>query len=103
VAAAVIWLLALLRGQVKPTWMALKDGHARLWLIGGTFIGPFIGVWLSLIAVRTAPVGIASTLMALSPIMLIPFDHWIFDETVTPRSILGTGVALVGAAVIFLT
>ncbi len=103
VAAAVIWLSTLLRGQVGPTWQALGDKRARLWLLGGAFIGPFIGVWLSLIAVRTAPVGIASTLMALSPIMLIPFDHWVFDETITPRSIMGTAVALGGAAIIFLT
>ncbi len=103
VAAVVIWLLALIRGQVGPTWQALKDKRARLWIVGGAFIGPFIGVWLSLIAVRTAPVGIASTLMALSPIVLIPFDHWLFGETITPRSIAGTVVALGGAAIIFLT
>lgn len=103
VAAALIWLLALLRGQIGTTWQALRDRQAGLWVLGGAFIGPFIGVWLSLIAVRTAPVGIASTLMALSPILLIPLDHWIFGETVTTRSIVGTVVALGGAAVIFLT
>jgi drug/metabolite transporter (DMT)-like permease len=103
VASTIIWLMTLLRGQVRTTWLALKDKRTRLWLVGGAFIGPFIGVWLSLVAVRTAPVGIASALMALSPIMLIPFDHWVFDETITARSILGTVVALAGAAVIFLT
>jgi len=103
VAGAVIWLSTLFRGQIGPTWQALSDKRVRLWLLGGAFVGPFIGVWLSLIAVRTAPVGIASTLMALSPVMLIPFDHWVLDETITPRSIIGTVVALGGAAVIFLT
>ena len=103
VAATVIWLSTFLRGQARRTWQALRDKQARLWLLGGAFIGPFVGVWLSLVAVRTAPVGIASTLMALSPVMLIPFDHWLFDETITPRSIAGTVVALSGAAIIFLT
>lgn len=103
VAATAVWLMAVLRGEVGPTRQALRDRQVRFWLLGGAFIGPFIGVWLSLVAVRTAPVGIASTLMALSPIMLIPFDHWLFDDTITPRSILGTMVALGGAAVIFLT
>lgn len=103
VAAVVIWLFTVLHGQVRPTWQALKDRRAGLWLLGGAFVGPFVGVWLSLIAVRTAPVGIASTLMALSPIILIPFDHWIFGERITPRSIAGTVVALGGAGVIFLT
>jgi drug/metabolite transporter (DMT)-like permease len=103
VATTVIWLMALVGGQAGPTWQALKDREARRWLVGGAFIGPFIGIWLSLVAVRTAPVGIASTLMALSPIMLIPFDHWLFDERITPRSIIGTVIALGGAAIIFLT
>jgi drug/metabolite transporter (DMT)-like permease len=103
VATVVIWLLALLRGQIGRTWQALKDGRTRLWLAGGAFAGPFIGVWLSLLAVRNAPVGIASTLMALSPIILIPLDHWIFDETITSRSIVGTLIALGGATVIFVT
>jgi len=103
VAATILWLIALFRRQIGPTWQALRDGRTRLWLVGGAFIGPFIGVWLSLIAVRSAPVGIASTLMALSPIMLIPFDHWVFGETITARSIVGTVVALAGAAAIFMT
>ncbi|MFO7741658.1 MAG: DMT family transporter [Anaerolineae bacterium] len=103
VAAAIIWLLAVIRGQVASTWQALRDRRTRLWLTGGAFIGPFVGVWLSLIAVRTAPVGIASTLMSLSPIILIPFDHWVFDARITARSIVGTAVALTGAALIFVT
>lgn len=102
IAAALIWLLSLIRGQVGPTWEALKDRRALLWLAGGALIGPFIGVWLSLIAVRAAPVGIASTFMSLSPIILIPFDHWIFDETITLRSIVGTVVALTGTAILFI-
>lgn len=101
-AATVIWLGAVLRGRAALAWEALEDKQARFWLIGGAFVGPFIGVWLSLIAVRTAPVGIASTLMSLSPIILIPFDHWIFDESITVRSIVGTIVALMGTAIIFL-
>jgi uncharacterized membrane protein len=102
VAATVIWVMAAFRGEVGPTGEALRDRQTASWLVGGAFVGPFIGVWLSLIAVRTAPVGIASTLMGLSPIILIPFDHWIFGETITVRSVVGTIVALVGAAVIFI-
>ena len=103
VAATILWLIALFRGQIGLTWQALHDPRIRIWLVGGAFIGPFIGVWLSLIAVRSAPVGIASTLMALSPIILIPFDHWVFGEPISARSIVGTVVALAGAAVIFTT
>ena len=103
VATAVIWLLAAFRGQAGPTVRALADRRALLFIIGGSLLGPFIGVWLSLVAVQQAPVGIASTLMALSPIILIPLDHWIFHEPVSLRSVAGTVVALAGATIIFLT
>lgn len=103
VATAVIWSLALVRRQAGETIQALKDKKTSLYLVTGAIFGPFIGVWLSLMAVRMAPVGLASTLMSLSPIILIPFDHWLFDERVTPRSIGGTVIALIGAGMIFLT
>jgi drug/metabolite transporter (DMT)-like permease len=103
VASGVVWLLALAQRQVAPTWRALGDRRARLFLIGGSLTGPSIGVWLSMVAVQRAQVGIASTLMALSPIILIPLERWIFHARVSPRSVVGTVVALAGASIILLT
>jgi len=103
VASGVIWLLPLVRGQVGATWRALGDKETWPSLVGGSLTGPFLGVWLSMVAVQRAQVGIASTLMALSPIILIPLDHWIFRERISLRSVAGTVVALAGATVIFLT
>ena len=71
-------------------------------LIGGSLTGPVVGVWLSLVAVQRAPVGIASALMAMSPIILIPLTRWLFQESVTSRSVAGTVIALSGATVLFL-
>jgi len=69
---------------------------------GDALIGPFLGVWMSMVAVQNAPVGIASTLMALPPILLIPLSAWAFGERITGRAVVGTAVALGGAALIFL-
>jgi drug/metabolite transporter (DMT)-like permease len=102
VATGVIWLLTLARGQVGATWPALSDKKARLFLAGGALTGPFIGVWLSMVAVQHTHVGIASTLMALPPIILIPLSHWVFHEQISPRSVAGTIIALAGATIIFL-
>jgi len=102
VATGVIWLLTLARGQIGATWPALRDQKARLFLAGGALTGPFIGVWLSMVAVQHAHVGIASTLMALPPIILIPLSHWVFHEQISSRSVAGTVVALMGATIIFL-
>jgi drug/metabolite transporter (DMT)-like permease len=102
VATGALWLITLVRGQVAETWQALKDREAVTSVIGGSLTGPFLGVWLSMVAVQRAHVGIASTLMAMSPIMLIPLTHLIFGERISPRSIAGTVVALAGATIIFL-
>jgi drug/metabolite transporter (DMT)-like permease len=103
VALGVISLLTLAQGQVTQTYRALRDGKVWWLLIGGALSGPFVGVWLSMVAVQNAQVGIASTLMALSPIILIPLDRWVFHEQVSSRSIAGTVLALAGTAIIFLT
>jgi len=103
VAAGGVWLLALIKGQVKATRRAMVGRKVWLPVVGGTLTGPFLGVWCSMIAVQGAPVGIASTLMALSPILLVPLEHWFFGEKVSARAIAGTIVALAGAAIIFLT
>jgi drug/metabolite transporter (DMT)-like permease len=103
VATGVIWLLTLARGQAGVTWPALRDKKARLFIASGALTGPFIGVWFSMVAVQRAHVGIASTLMSLSPIILILPARWVFREQVSPRAVAGTVVALVGATIIFLT
>ena len=102
-ATGVIWLFTLARGQFGATWPALRDKRVRLFIAGGALTGPFVGVWLSMVAVQRAHVGIASTLMALSPIIIIPLARWVFHEESSPRSVAGTVVALAGAVIIFLT
>lgn len=102
VAAAVIWGLALLRGRAGRTLGALTDRQVGPAILGGAMVGPFLGVWLSLIAVQLAPVGIAATLMALSPILILLPSVWIFNERVSLQSIVGTLVAVAGVAIIFL-
>jgi drug/metabolite transporter (DMT)-like permease len=102
IATAAIWIVALLRSEVSSTIGKLRNKKARITMYGGAFCGPFVGVWLSLVAVQHTYVGIASTLIALPPIFLIPLSHWIFKEKITIVSVLGTIVAMSGVALIFL-
>ena len=102
VATIAIWIFALFRGEMTSTVKKLKDRKAALTMYGGAFFGPFLGVWLSLVAVQYAYVGIASTLMALPPIILIPLSRRVFKEKISLSAILGSIVAVVGVALIFL-
>lgn len=103
IASVAIWLVTLIQRQAGPTLHSLRDRRAIGLLVLGTLTGPFAGVWLSMAAVQNTAVGIASTLMALSPIMLIPVERWVFDERISPRAVIGTVIALAGSAMIFLT
>jgi len=101
-ATITIWLIPFLQGTVGKTLEKLSDKKGALTMFGGALLGPFLGVWLSLVAIQNTYIGIASTLMALPPIILIPLSHWIFKERITLRAILGTVVAITGVALIFL-
>jgi drug/metabolite transporter (DMT)-like permease len=103
VAMIVMWLLAAVRREIKRTIRApLDDPIAGRAAILGALIGPFVGVWLSLIAVQSARVGVASTLMAMTPVISLPLVHWLYHERVSPRAVAGTLVAMAGIAGMFL-
>lgn len=102
IAALVIWCITAMTGNLSSTLRSFKNRKAIYAMYGGAFLGPFLGVWLSLIAVDNAYVGIASTLMALPPVFLIPLSYWVFKERITPGAIVGTIIAIAGVALIFL-
>ena len=102
VAVLVLWGIALLRrsaGEMVRSW---RDRPAFAALIAGTVVGPVLGIWLSLVAVQQARIGIASTLMALPPVLLIPIEYAIDRKPISARSIVGTLIALSGVALILL-
>ena len=67
-----------------------------------TLFGPFIGVSLSLMAVQYARAGIASTLMALTPVLILLPYALIYKQKITPKEILGVIVSMTGVALFFL-
>jgi drug/metabolite transporter (DMT)-like permease len=102
-ASSAIWLLALATGQIRPTFERLREKPGALKpLTAGAVGGPFIGVWLSLIAVQLAPLGIASTLMSLTPVILLPVSYFWFGERFGVLAIMGTAVAFAGTALLFM-
>ena len=87
-------------------WSLLKPAFARPSTLGfvasGSFFGPFLGVSFSLMAIRYTTTGIASTIMALVPVLLIPPAIIILKEKVTWRDILGSVIAVCGVAIFFI-
>ncbi len=103
VAMVALWAVTLLMRQAQETLRKLKeDRQALKYLFGGAFFGPFLGVYLSLVAVQATQVGIASTLMSLPPVFLLPISHFVFGERIGTRAIAGTLVAIAGVAMLLL-
>lgn len=68
----------------------------------GTVTGPYLGVWMSLVATDRAPLGIAQTLCSLTPIFVLPAVRIIYGEAIGPRAVLGACVAVGGVGFLFL-
>jgi drug/metabolite transporter (DMT)-like permease len=103
IATITLWAWTVVNGGVWAGFQRLREQPRALQFItGGALAGPFVGVWFSLIAVQNAPVGIASTLTSLTPIMLIPLSRIAFQEAITRRAIVGTLLAVAGTAILFL-
>jgi drug/metabolite transporter (DMT)-like permease len=99
-ALAVMTLIVVFRGRIVEVAAAAKDRVAVIQLTAASTFGPVVGVWLSLVAVKFAPVGIAATLMSISPVLLIPLSHFLLRERIHPQSVIGTGVAVIGVALL---
>ena len=103
VATLLMWGIAVFNGQAAATVRKLRsDPGAGAYILIGAMAGPFLGVWLSLVAVQAERVGVASTLMAMTPVLSLPLVHWFMKEQVSPRAVAGTIVAIAGIAIIML-
>lgn len=105
IAASLVVLLplVLLFRRLPDPVQAFRNDSQGFWLtVLGSILGPFIGITLSLLAVQHTKVGIAATLIATVPIIMLPMVHFIYHERLSPRSILGACIAVLGVAVLFL-
>ena len=97
-----IWLVALIQRQVLSTLhQANVQRSGLLYILAGAVFGPLIGVSLSLFAVQNTNVGIASTLIALPPVFLLPVGHFVFKEHISWRAVAGTVIAVAGVGLLF--
>ena len=81
---------------------AVKDRRAMGLTATGAFFGPFLGVSLSLVAVQLIPAGVAASLMAVTPVLIIPVVVLLGRERVGPGGVAGALLAVAGVAVLFL-
>jgi drug/metabolite transporter (DMT)-like permease len=81
---------------------ALRDRKAMKVITLGSFTGPFLGVSFSLLAVQHTDTGIAATLMALTPVMIIPAAIFMKMEKIKLLEVIGAVISMAGVALFFL-
>ncbi len=88
---------------MAPFRDALRDKKGLSVAIATTIFGPFVGVGFSLMAVQYTAAGIASTLMAMTPIIIILPSYWLFHEKITWKAVVGAFISVIGVSLFFLT
>jgi len=95
-----IWTLAAARGDAAGTFAALRDRTASLFMVGGAFCGPFLGVTLSLYALEHIEAGVAASITACYPLLTILLSMRFHGEKFSLRSIAGAVATIAGVMVL---
>lgn len=95
-------IIISIAGLWKKTFAGLKNISAMKAVTLGSFVGPFLGVSFSLIAVKYTSTGIAATLTSLAPVIIILPSMLINKEKISFIEVAGAVISVAGVALFFL-
>jgi drug/metabolite transporter (DMT)-like permease len=95
-------IVVLIFKRAGSLGQVFKNSKALVGISVGSFFGPFLGVSFSLYAIQHTSTGIASTIMATVPILIIPPSIIIFKRKISFREILGAIISVMGIITFFL-
>jgi drug/metabolite transporter (DMT)-like permease len=94
-------LVTVLR-RWKTVAASVLNRQAMSPITAGAFFGPFLGVSFSLISIKNTEAGIASTIMALVPVLIILPAVVLFKQKVTIAEVAGAIISVGGVALFFI-
>ena len=86
----------------KKVGQAVRNVPAMKRIALGSVFGPFLGVSFSLLAIQHTQAGIAATIMAIVPVLIIPPAIFLFGEKPNWKEIAGAVITVSGVALFFL-
>lgn len=98
----IIPAMVFIKKYKNPFKLLAHDSRTISFLLIGSFLGPFLGITFSLISISLTKVGIASTLMSTMPIIMLPMSGVIYKEKIPLFGIIGSILAVIGVAILFL-
>ena len=94
------WLV--MSGHLSSLRTSIHETRGLTAMLVAVFTGPFIGVGFSLMAVEYTAAGIASTIMAMTPIIILLPSRWLFHQPITLQSVVGAFISVFGVSLFFL-
>ncbi len=86
----------------KNLFDAFKNRKAIIGISIGSVFGPFLGVSLSLLSIQHTTTGIASTIMAIVPVLIIIPSIIVFKEKIILKEFIGALIAFLGVVLFFI-
>lgn len=86
----------------KNVFSATRNKKAMSLTTIAAFIGSFLGISFSLLAIKNTNTGVASTLMAIQPVLIIAPAAILFKEKIKIIEIIGAVIAVCGITILFI-
>jgi drug/metabolite transporter (DMT)-like permease len=80
---------------------ALRRPDAVVLVVLATVVGPVLGVSLFLLSLQYIPTGKSQTIVAIVPVLILPFVVVFYRERVSWRAAVGACVTVAGIALLF--
>jgi drug/metabolite transporter (DMT)-like permease len=96
----VLILLIFRSNKLKNNTQSLLSFKLVITIIITAFMSTYLGIWLQQTSLKYAPAGIAQTLLATSPLFVIPMAAIVGDQ-ITLRAIFGVILSLTGITILF--
>lgn len=101
-AFAAYWLVTLPRLGLRTLLRPLRDRRGSMSLAIATFLGPYVSVYISILAIRHAEAGVAQVLLGAVPIFVLLPAWLVYRDRPAPLALLGVAAAVGGGAILFL-
>ena len=95
-------IVSLIYERGKTIGKAIKSPAGLKYTAAGSVFGPFLGVTLSLFALQRVSPGIVSTLIGLSPVLIIVPETLVFKKKIRAIEMAGALIAVAGTSIFFL-
>ncbi len=98
-----LYAIALLTRDAIPWTRALFQRRTIVRVGLASLIGTYCGIWLAQTALlRSRSTGVATTLLATSPVFALPIAHFAGSERMTVRAVIGVLITIAGIAALSL-